>query len=45
MRGLMPLYEDGGSLNYGRDNFYKVADVYGGLAEEAASTLRKAQDN
>jgi len=45
MRGLMPLYEDAGTLNYGRDNFYKVADVYGALAEEAASALRKAQDN
>lgn len=45
MRGLMPLHEDGGSLNYGRDNFYKVADIYGALAEEAASALRKAQDN
>jgi hypothetical protein len=45
MRGLIPLYQDGGSLNYGRDNFYKVADIYGALAEEAASSLRKAQDN
>lgn len=45
MRGLTPLYEDGGTLNYGRDNFYKVADVYGALAEEAAASLRKAQDN
>jgi hypothetical protein len=45
MRSLMPLYEDGGSLNYGRDNFYKVADVYGAMAEEAAAALRKVQDN
>jgi len=45
MRGLTPLFEDGGTLNYGRDNFYKVADVYGALAEEAAASLRKAQDN
>jgi hypothetical protein len=45
MRGVTPLYEDGGSLNYGRDNFYKVADIYGALAEEAAAALRKAQDN
>ncbi len=45
MRDVMPLYERGGSLDYGRDNFYKVADVYGALAEEAASALRKAQDN
>ena len=45
MRALTPLYEDGGSLNYGRDNFYKVADVYGALAEEAAGALRKAQGN
>lgn len=45
IRALTPLYEDGGSLNYGRDNFYKVADVYGALAEEAAGALRKAQGN
>lgn len=45
MRGMLPLYEDAGSLNYGRDNFYKVADIYGALAEEAAAALRKAQDN
>ncbi|MBL9173480.1 MAG: hypothetical protein JNL10_08105 [Verrucomicrobiales bacterium] len=45
MRGLTPLYEDGGTLNYGRNNFDKVADVYGTLAEVAASALRKAQDN
>jgi hypothetical protein len=45
MHGSVTLYEDGGSLNYGSENFGKVADVYGRMAEEAASVLRKAQDN
>lgn len=45
MRQVVTLYDQGGSLNYGVNNFNKVADIYGEMAETAASVLRKAQDN
>lgn len=45
LRSIVSLYDQGGSLNYGSNNFNKVADIYGDLAEAAASELRKAQDN
>jgi hypothetical protein len=45
VRAVIPLYDAGGSLNYGINNFSKVADVYGDMAETAAAVLRKSQDN
>jgi hypothetical protein len=43
-RASVALYQTGGSLNYGSNNFDEIPGVYGRMAEVASNELRKATD-
>lgn len=43
-RASVALYQTGGSLNYGSNNFGEIPGVYGRMAEVASNELRKASD-
>lgn len=43
--GEVPLHSDSGTLNYGSNNYWKIPDVYGRMADTAASELRKALES
>jgi hypothetical protein len=43
--GEVPLHNDAGTLNYGSNNYWKIPDVYGRMADTAASELRKALES